>query len=160
MLNILTSLFKSKGKSNIQATAQHRFFFVENTKIKRKDEKLCGFIENIIVDDDTAFLEIPVKPELAPQVHEKAFGVSKVEQKLGIYFASEDIFKKLNALKASGKRLSILHISPERQCMLFGEHNGMAIQQLGPNFVQLEGEESDIFNKVSIEYADKLAGNV
>ena len=92
-----------------------------------------------------------------PEIETKKKGMTVVVQDLKLKFKNPGgIYNDLLALKENGKGISILHISPNNQAYLYGEHEGLQIIEITNDTLVLEGEEADTFFYVDFNLANKI----
>jgi len=133
----------------------HRVFFMKTENILNTDEDKSGLITEILHDKKYKFEEINLIEK--PEIETKNKGMSTVVQDLKLKFKNPGgIYNDLVNLKEKEKGISILHISPNGQVYLYGEHDGLQIMEITEDTLVLEGEEADTFFFVDYDLAMKL----
>ncbi len=133
----------------------HRIFFMKTENIINTDEDKTGLIIALEHDPKYKFEEILITEK--PEIETKMKGMSSVSQDLKLKFKNPGgIFNDLVNIKEKGKGISILHISPNNQAYLYGEHEGLRIIEVTESSIILEGEEADTFFIVDFELATKI----
>jgi len=133
----------------------HRVFFMKTENILNTDEDKTGLIIEIEHDTKYKFEEIQLIEK--PEIETKKKGMSTVVQDLKLRYKNPGgIYNDLVNLKEKDKGISILHISPNGQVYLYGEHEGLQIIEISEDTLILEGEEADTFFHVDYELALKL----
>ena len=119
------------------------------------DEDKTGLIIKIDHDPKYKFEEIQLTEK--PKIETIKRGMTKVVQDLCLKYKNPGpIYNDLVALKEKDKGISILHLSPNNQAYLYGEHQGLQIIEVTENTLKLEGEEADTFFFVDYELALKI----
>jgi len=135
--------------------ANEKMFFIETSKILHKDETQSGLIQNIKLAKNAKFHEIVLTD--SPKVDEKKFGMSKVIQNVALFYENDDqIFDLLDEIRNNKKTISVLYVTKDNKCSLLGENKGLQITELGHHTIKMEGEENDVFYKVSVDYLEKF----
>jgi hypothetical protein len=119
------------------------------------DEDKTGLI--IKIDHDTKYKFEEIQLTEKPKIETVKKGMTKVVQDLCLQYKNPGpIYNDLVALKENDKGISILHLSPNNQAYLYGEHQGLHIVEVTENSLKLEGEEADTFFFVDYELALKV----
>ena len=133
----------------------HRIFFMKTGNVFNTEEDKTGMIINISHDTKYKFEEIKLAKK--PKIEMNPRGISAVLQDLKLKYTNPGgIYNDLKALKDLKKGISILHISPDNNAYLYGEHKGLQIIELTEDTIFLEGEEADTFFKVDYKLATKI----
>ncbi len=150
MKHFFDSIF---GHANTEI--KDRLYFVETSLIKHKEEDKTGVITNIELEDNNKFNEIHLTAN--PRIVNIKRGANKVIQDLELSYDNPGAIRHiLQDIIDRKKTISILHIDTYNHAFLYGEHTGLTITELTNETIMLEGEEADIFYKVSDELAQKL----
>ncbi len=133
----------------------HRVFFMKTENILNTDEDKTGLIVEVEHDEKYKFEEIEIIEK--PEIETIKRGMSKVVQDLKLKFKNPGgIYNDLVNIKEKDKGISILHISPNNQAYLYGEHEGLKIIEVTEDTLILEGEEADTFFYVDYNLALKI----
>jgi hypothetical protein len=133
----------------------HRIFFMKTENILSTDEDKTGTIISLEHDPKYKFEEIQITEK--PEIETIKKGISSVTQDLKLKFKNPGgIYNDLVNIKKKGKGISILHISPNNQAYLYGEHEGLQIIEVTESSLILEGEEADTFFSIDFELATKI----
>lgn len=133
----------------------HRVFFMKTENILNTDADKSGVIIDIQHDTKYKFEEIKLNEK--PIIETVQKGMSVVSQDLIFKYTNPGgIYNDLSAIKERKKGISILHLSPNNQAYLYGEHKGLQIMDISEDTMVLEGEEADTFFNVDYELALKI----
>jgi hypothetical protein len=98
-------------------------------------------------------IQLTEKPEIETILE----GMSSVTQDLKLKFKNPGgIYNDLVNIKKKGKGISILHISPNNEAYLYGEHEGLQIIEVTESTIILEGKEADTFFNIDFELANRI----
>ncbi len=151
----MKAFFESLFGTDKKIKKEDKLFIIETPKIIKKEDGKGGLIINIETLDSEKFAEISLTGE--PEVVSVKKGVSKVVQDLKLpYDNSGVLLARLKQAMKNKISVSILHITPEEHCYLYGENIGLTITELTENLIMLEGEEADAFYEVEFETAKKI----
>ncbi|MCF6366207.1 MAG: hypothetical protein L3J35_08400 [Bacteroidales bacterium] len=151
----MTTFFETLFRTFYREPKSHRVFFMKTENILDTDEDKTGLIIEIKHDPKYKFEEIQLTEK--PVIETKKKGMSVVVQELMLKFKNPGgIYNDLVNLKEKGKGISILHISPNNQAFLYGEHEGLKIIEVTEETLILEGEEADTFFHVDSDLAVKI----
>ena len=105
MKSIFKILFGKK--EGIEKT--NKLFFIEISKITKKEDNKSGFIGNIETEKGSRFLEIDLSD--SPEIESMKRGVSRVVQNLKLTYRNPGaLYQILQDIKEINKNVSILHI--------------------------------------------------
>ncbi len=148
----MEAFFNTLFRTFYREPKPHRVFFMKTENILQTEADKTGLITDIEHDIKYKFEEIKLIQK--PQIETVQKGMSSVTQDLILKYANPGrIFNDLKTLKENKKGISILHISPNNQAYLYGEHKGLAITELTKDTLVLEGEEADTFFNVDFKLA-------
>jgi|GEM_PF-3462576 hypothetical protein len=151
----MKAFFETLFRNFYREPKTHRVFFMKTENILNTDEDKTGLIINIEHDLKYKFEEIELTEK--PEIETLKKGMSKVVQDLKLKFKNPGgIYNDLCAIKEKKKGISILHLSPNNQAYLYGEHEGLQIIEITDNTLILEGEEADTFFRVDFNLALKI----
>jgi hypothetical protein len=151
----MKAFFETLFRNFYREPKTHRVFFMKTENILNTDEDKTGLIINIEHDLKYKFEEIELTEK--PEIETLKKGMSKVVQDLKLKFKKPGgIYNDLCAIKEKKKGISILHLSPNNQAYLYGEHEGLQIIEITDNTLILEGEEADTFFRVDFNLALKI----
>ncbi len=151
----MKAFFETLFRNFYREPKTHRVFFMKTENILNTDEDKTGLIINIEHDLKYKFEEIELTEK--PEIETLKKGMSKVVQDLKLKFKNPGgIYNDLCAIKEKKKGISILHLSPNNQAYLYGEHEGLQIIEITDNTLILEGEEADTFFRVDFTLALKI----
>ncbi len=151
----MTAFFDTLFRTFYREEKSHRVFFMKTENILNTDEDKSGLIIEIKHDEKYKFEEIQLTEK--PEIETKKKGMSVVVQDLKLKFKNPGgIFNDLVNLKEKGKGISILHISPNNQAHLYGEHEGLQIIEVTEDTLVLEGKEADTFFFVDYNLANQI----
>lgn len=151
----MKAFFNTLFRTFYREPKPHRVFFMKTENILNTDADKSGVIIDIQHDTKYKFEEIKLNDK--PIIETVQKGMSVVSQDLILKYTNPGgIYNDLIALKESKKGISILHLSPNNQAYLYGEHKGLQIMDISENTLVLEGEEADTFFNVDYELALKI----
>jgi len=151
----MTAFFETLFRTFYREPKPHRIFFMKTENILNTDEDKTGLIIEIKHDEKYKFEEIQLIEK--PEIETKKKGMSVVVQDLRLKFKNPGgIYNDLVNLKEKNKGISILHICPNNQAFLYGEHDGLQIIEVSEDTLVLEGEEADTFFHVDFNLANKI----
>ncbi len=151
----MKAFFNTLFRNFYREPKPHRVFFMKTENILDTDEDKTGLIIDIKHDDKYKFEEIKLTEK--PQIETKQKGITEVSQYLILKYSNPGgIYNDLAALKEKNKGISILHLSPNNQAYLYGEHTGLQIIEVTESSLILEGKEADTFFHVDFELALKI----
>ncbi len=124
----------------------HRVFFMKTENILNTDEDKTGLIVEVEHDEKYKFEEIEIIEK--PEIETIKRGMSKVVQDLKLKFKNPGgIYNDLVNIKEKDKGISILHIGPNNQAYLYGEHEGLKIIYTGEIASELTEINIESFSK-------------
>ena len=142
----------SKGLKKVQ---DQKMYYVLTSQLKDIKDDKSGLIYSIELEPKVEFEEITLTDD--PIVEEKHRGVSTVQQKVHLkYEPNEILYEHLLEAANSNRKISILYIDEYQRCFLFGENVGLDIEVLTTKEIHLQGEEKDVFYKVTYQCAKSL----
>lgn len=142
----------NKGLKKVQ---DQKMFYVLTSQITEIKDDKSGLIQEIELIPKVKFEEITLTDD--PIVEEKHRGVSTVQQKIHLkYEKNEILYEHLLENANNNKKISILYIDEFQRCFLFGENIGLDIEVLTTKEIHLQGEEKDVFYKVTYDCAKSL----
>ncbi len=148
----MNAFFNTLFRTFFREPKPHRVFFMKTENIINTEEDKSGLIIDIKHDDKYKFEEIQLVEK--PEIETKKKGMSKVVQDLKLKFKNPGgIYNDLVSLKKNEKGISILHLSPNNQAYLYGEHKGLQIIEITQDTLILEGQEADTFFNVDYNLA-------
>jgi len=151
----MKAFFSTLFRTFYREPKPHRVFFMKTENILDTDADKAGMIIDIQHDSKYKFEEIKLSEKPVIETIQK--GMSSVTQDLILQYTNPGgIYNDLSALKDNNKGISILHLSPNNQAYLYGEHKGLQIMDISENILVLEGEEADTFFNVDFELALKI----
>ncbi|MCF6183555.1 MAG: hypothetical protein L3J56_02820 [Bacteroidales bacterium] len=151
----MKAFFNTLFRTFYREPQPHRVFFMKTENILNTDADKAGVINEVQHDPKYKFEEIKLTEK--PEIETVQKGMTSVTQDLVLKFSNPGhIFNDLNALKDNKKGISILHLSPNNQAYLYGEHKGLQIIEITKDTLILEGEEADTFFYVDFELALKI----
>ena len=151
----MASFFETLFHTFYREPKPHRIFFMKTENILSIDEDKTGTIISLEHDPKYKFEEIQITEK--PEIETIKKGISSVTQDLKLKFKNPGgIYNDLINIKKKGKGISILHISPNNQAYLYGEHEGLQIIEVTESSLILEGEEADTFFTIDFELANKI----
>ncbi len=151
----MKAFFNTLFRTFYREPKPHRIFFMKTENILNTDADKTGMIIEIQHDPKYKFEEIKLSEK--PEIETIQKGMSSVTQDLILKYTNPGgIYNDLSALKEKNKGISILHLSPNNQAYLYGEHKGLQIMDISENTLVLEGEEADTFFNVDFELALKI----
>ncbi len=134
---------------------EDRLFFVETSKITDREYSKSGILEKLVLTEGSVFREIKLTTK--PKIVNMQRGANKIIQDLQLdYNNGSAISGILEQIKVNNKTVTIIHLNPTKQAFIYGEHKGLTVMELTENKLMLEGEEADIFFKVSAEVVSEL----
>ena len=151
----MKSFFNTLFRNFYREPKPHRVFFMKTENILNTEEDKTGLI--IDIEHDTKYMFEEIQLIEKPEVETLQRGMSNVVQDLKLKYKNPGgIYNDLVNLKEKDKGISILHISPNGQSYLYGEHDGLKIIEVTEDTLILEGEEADTFFNVDYDLAMKL----
>ena len=151
----MKSFFETLFRTFYREPKPHRVFFMKTENILDTEADKAGVIIDIQHDPKYKFEEIKLSEK--PIIETVQKGMSAVTQDLILKYTNPGgIYNDLNAIKENNKGISILHLSPNNQAYLYGEHKGLQIMDISESTIVLEGEEADTFFNVDFELALKI----
>ena len=151
----MASFFETLFRTFYREPKPHRIFFMKTENILSTDEDKTGTIISLEHDPKYKFEEIQITEK--PEIETIKKGISSVTQDLKLKFKNPGgIYNDLVNIQKKGKGISILHISPNNQAYLYGEHEGLQIIEVTESSLILEGEEADTFFTIDFELANKI----
>jgi len=151
----MKAFFNTLFRTFYREPKPHRVFFMKTENILNTDADKTGLIIDIQHDQKYKFKELKLSEKPVIETIQK--GMSSVTQDLILKYKNPGgIYNDLSALKKNNKGISILHLSPNNQAYLYGEHKGLQIMDISENTLVLEGKEADTFFNVDFELALKI----
>jgi hypothetical protein len=151
----MTHFFETLFRNFYREPKPHRVFFMKTENILNTEEDKTGLITLIEHDPKYKFEEIQITEK--PEIETKMQGMSSVTQDLKMMYKNPGgIYNDLCNIKQKGKGISILHLSPNNQAYLYGEHEGLQIIEITESLLILEGNEADTFFNVDFDLAIKI----
>ena len=151
----MKAFFNTLFRTFYREPKPHRIFFMKTENILNTEADKAGLIIDIKHDNKYKFEEIKLSEKPIIETIQK--GISSVNQDLVLKYTNPGgIYNDLNAIRNNKKGISILHLSPNNQAYLYGEHKGLQIIDISENTIILEGEEADTFFNVDFELAVKV----
>ncbi len=148
----MNAFFNTLFRTFFREPKSHRVFFMKTENIIDTKEDKTGLIIDIEHDKKYKFEEIHLTEK--PEIETKKRGMSKVVQDLKLKYNNPgSIYNDLVSLKKNEKGISILHLSPNNQAYLYGEHEGLKIIEITQDTLILEGQEADTFFNVDYNLA-------